>query len=399
MLIDNSAGECEKDGLEVGYIILIVVLVLIFLILLCLLPLYCLFLKDRRKKNEMEKEETDVEMRPSSAYSCSNRVVVQGKADLPIRNSNQFSVSNFNDHIRTMAAHKNDGFIREFRSISVGSASKKIVSQLSENYSKNRYGTITTYDHSRVRLLEMNGDPHSDYINASYINGYVTPNAYIATQGPLKDTVADYWRMVWEQNVSSIVMLTNLMQGGQTKTHQYWPAGTERERFGVVSVRTLSENKFSGFVVRELEVEVEGKTRIVLQYHYTEWPDVGYPVESNFLAFAFFLRYMRQDTKQPLLVHCSAGAGWTGVLTGLDITLDRLTKEDTVDILGCVNSMRQQRSAMVQNEPQYIYLHKLLLDCVNSPNFNRIRANRFRANIGGAVFVNSAAVDEYEKAL
>ena len=138
-------------------------------------------------------------------------------------NTLKIKVSGFNDYIRGMAINKNEGFIKEFRSICVGSDTKKIVSQLSENYHKNRYGTITTYDHSRVRLLKINNDPNSDYINASYINGYVTPNAYIATQGPLDNTVNDFWRMVWEQNVSSVVMLTNLEQGGQKKSVKYWP--------------------------------------------------------------------------------------------------------------------------------------------------------------------------------
>ena len=370
---------CKKDRLSAGIVVLIVVLVLLLLIILCLIPLCCLFFKDR--KDDEEEEEKGVEMRPESAFSCSNHVVVQGKSGAEVQlvgMSNPFAVSGFNNYIRGMASHKNDGFIREFRSICVGTDTKKIVSQLSENYHKNRYGTVTTYDHSRVRLFKINNDPHSDYINASYINGYVTPNAYIATQGPLEHTVHDFWRMVWEQNVNSVAMLSNESHGGQPKCTKYWP--DSEEVYGVVKVKNLSENLFSGFLVRELEIEVEGAKRSILQFHYTDWPDVGYPVEEKFLEFVYYIRYMRQDPKKPLVVHCSAGAGWTGVFIGLDFTLDRLMREDTVDVLGCVNGMRQQRSAMVQNEPQYIYLHKLLLDCVNSSGFNNLRANRFRSS-------------------
>ena len=371
---------CEKDGLSTGIIVLIVVIVILLLLLLCLIPLCCYYMGGKNK-DEDDEDLKDVEMRPESAFSCSNHVVVQGKSNAEVQQvgkSNPFVVNGFNNYIRGMAANKNEGFIREFRSICVGTDSKKIVSQLSENYHKNRYGTVTTYDHSRVRLFKMNNDPHSDYINASYINGYVVPNAYIATQGPLEHTKQDFWRMIWEQNVNSIVMLSNLNHGGQPKCTRYWP-DTELT-YGVVSVKKLSENKFSGFLIREFEIEVEKSKRSVLQFHYTEWPDVGYPIEEKFLNFAYYIRYMRQDPKKPLLVHCSAGAGWTGVFIALDFTLDRLMREETVDVLGCVNGMRQQRSAMVQNEPQYIYLHKLLLDAVNSNDFNNLRANRFKAS-------------------
>jgi len=346
-----------------------------------------------------DKMEYDVELRPQSSYSCSNHVLIKGsKTDQRIMNSNPFKVSAMNEHIRGMTIGLNEGFIREFRSITVGSDSKKVISQMSENFHKNRYSTITTYDHSRVRLLKINNDPYSDYVNASYINGYVSPNAYIATQGPVQQTVDDYWRMVWEQNVSSIVMLTNLIQKGQMKCHKYWPDNVEQ--FGVVKVKKMSENKMAGFVVRELEIEVEEKKRTVFQYHYMDWPDVGYPDETKFLSFMYYIRHLRQDSTTPIVVHCSAGAGWTGVFIGLDITLDRLTREDNIDVLGCVNAMRQQRSAMVQNEPQYIYLHKLLLDAVNNYTFNKLRANRFRQNLDGAIFVNpDAPSDDYEGGL
>ena len=162
-LADNA--ECKKDGLSTGLIVLIVLLVIIFLLIVLLIPLcyYCCI----KKQDEEEEAEKDLEMRPQSAIciSSSNRVMVSGKTDAEtssqIGNSNPFKVSGFNDYIRTMASNKNEGFIREFRSICVGSDTKKIVSQLSENFEKNRYGNITTYDHSQVRLLKINNDRHS----------------------------------------------------------------------------------------------------------------------------------------------------------------------------------------------------------------------------------------------
>ena len=371
--------KCVKKGLSTGYIILIVTLVLLFLLLLILCPLLCYFKKNRFNEDEgKDKARADIEMRPPSAYSYSNRVVVKGvkSAEIGIGNSNPFKLELLNEHIRAMTYDRNEGFIREFRSISIGNDTKKKVSQMAQNSEKNRYNNITTYDHSRVRLFKVNDDPYSDYINASYINGYQIPNAYIASQGPLSNTVNDFWRMIWEQHTTSVVMLTNLSIFGQAKCTKYWPE-TE-ETYGSVKVVKLSENKMRSFTIRELDVSVDKDHRIVYQYHYTDWPDRGYPKEEDFIKFTYYVRHMRTSNTIPQVVHCSAGSGWTGVFIAFDFTLDRMLKEDSIDVLGCVNTLRQQRSAMVQNEPQYIYLHKLLLDCVNDSEFSTIRFNRFK---------------------
>ncbi|EDO30496.1 predicted protein, partial [Nematostella vectensis] len=89
-------------------------------------------------------------------------------------------------------------------------------------------------DHSRVVLNEIENVRGSDYINASHIDGYNKPNAYIATQGPIPTTFDDFWRMVWEQQSASIVMLTNLQERHKLKCHKYWP--DETEEYGDIGV-------------------------------------------------------------------------------------------------------------------------------------------------------------------
>ena len=112
------------------------------------------------------------------------------------------------------------------------------------NKHKNRYANVIAYDHSRVVLQPVDGVPGSDYCNSNYCDGYRKPNAYIATQGPLPETFADFWRMVWEQRSSTIVMLTRLEERSRIKCDQYWPTrGTEA--YGVMRYLKKQQCYFS----------------------------------------------------------------------------------------------------------------------------------------------------------
>ena len=91
------------------------------------------------------------------------------------------------------------------------------------NKPKNRYANVIAYDHSRVVLQPADGIAGSDYINGNYCDGYRKANAYIATQGPLPETFSDFWRMVWENNCSTIIMLAKTFEKGREKCTKYWP--------------------------------------------------------------------------------------------------------------------------------------------------------------------------------
>ena len=82
-----------------------------------------------------------------------------------------------------------------------------------ENIPKNRFNNVKAADHSRVKL---NGGEGTDYINANFLSGLVrgSERCYIATQGPLESTIGDFWRMMWELNVSCVIMLTHEVENG-----------------------------------------------------------------------------------------------------------------------------------------------------------------------------------------
>jgi protein tyrosine phosphatase len=127
------------------------------------------------------------------------------------------AVRDLADHVERLRANAGMRFSQEYESIDPGQQFTWDAASLEENKPKNRYANVIAYDHSRVVLQPLPGIGASggDYINANYADGYRRPAAYIATQGPLPETFADFWRMVWEQRSAVIVMMTRLEERGR----------------------------------------------------------------------------------------------------------------------------------------------------------------------------------------
>ncbi|KAG7469158.1 hypothetical protein MATL_G00126030 [Megalops atlanticus] len=235
--------------------------------------------------------------------------------------------------------------------------------KLPENMEKNRYKDILPYDDTRV-VLEQEED---DYINASHVKmelpsvGIV--NSYVAGQGPLPHTCRHFWQAVWEQRAGVIVMLTTLTERGRPKCHQYWPDPPEVRDYGCLQVCCHSEECNLAYVFRELTLtntEV-GEKRSVTHLEYVAWPDHGVPDDpSNFLDFVSFVRQKRKGT-EPLIVHCSAGIGRTGVLITMETAMELIEKDQPVYPLDIVRRLRDQRAMMVQTGSQYRFVCEAIL--------------------------------------
>ncbi|KAG7239064.1 hypothetical protein INR49_030224, partial [Caranx melampygus] len=304
--------ECYTD--PTGVIAGSVLAVLLFVVLVCLAAFILL------KKPDFIRKKTFI-----------------GGSKQSDKTSKAISVAKFPDHFRQLSVDDNRGFIQEYENLaSVGTEQMRKAAVLPENKARNRFNNVLPYDWCRVKLSTSNPNETSDYINASYMPGYNRQREYIATQGPLPSTVCDFWRMIWEQRVKGIVMVTNCVEGGRTKCERYWPPDSNPCPHGKLLITMKSEQQEPNWTLREFSVKntSTSEERTVKHFHFTAWPDHGVPEGTDVLI------QFRE------LV--SAGVGRTGTIIALDVLLQQFDKKRAVGINGFVHKMRLSRPYMVQ---------------------------------------------------
>ncbi|XP_034144076.1 receptor-type tyrosine-protein phosphatase eta isoform X3 [Esox lucius] len=298
-------------------------------------------------------------------------------------------VEDYEAYYKKQRADSNCGFAEEFEDLKpVGTAQARASAVALENKPKNRYNNVLPYDSSRVKL-SIQGSPFDDYINSNYIPGYNSRKEFIAAQGPLPCTVNEFWRMIWEKNVQTLVMLTRCNEQGRVKCEKYWPS--ETKCFGNITVATTSDIPLEDWTIRDFEIKniKTAETRSVRHFHFTAWPDHGVPETTELLInFRHLVReHMDQYSRHsPTVVHCSAGVGRTGTFIAIDRLIFQIERESMVDVYGIIHDLRMHRPLMVQTEDQYVFLNQCAMDIIRS---------RTGTNVD-LIYQNTAALGIYE---
>ncbi|XP_072283770.1 tyrosine-protein phosphatase non-receptor type 21 [Pyxicephalus adspersus] len=256
------------------------------------------------------------------------------------------------------------------------------IARLPENAERNRFQDVLPYDDTRVELVPTK-ENNTGYINASHIK--VTVGGvewdYIATQGPLQNTCQDFWQMVWEQGVAIIAMVTLEEEGGREKSYRYWPRLGSRHNtvtYGRFKITTRFRTDSGCYATTGLKIKhlLTGQERTVWHLQYTDWPEHGHPEDlKGFLSYLEEIQSVRRHTNStndpntpnpPVLVHCSAGVGRTGVVILSEVMIACLEHNEMLDVPFMLDMLRQQRMLMVQTIAQYTFVYKVLVQFLKS---------------------------------
>ena len=256
---------------------------------------------------------------------------------------------------------------------------------------KNRYKDIFLYENTRVKLNDFNNE--DDYINASYIN---PPNLndnkldvtydlnfnYIATQGPLTQTIGDFWYLVFKMRSPIIVSLTDEVENGVIKCSRFWQTGVYHSGNLSVNVSIAKQEQVNDHLIfRHIKISHNDIIQNVLQVHLLSWPDMGTCLDPHEIIQIVELKYhllnsIKTESQYPCIIHCSAGCGRTGTLCTIDTLINILKQNEmneftTDPIFTIVNNLRQQRISMVQNLRQYYLIYDLAIDYLTEHNPER----------------------------
>ena len=348
--------------------ILVVIVCIVLLFIKKINPLKRLKAKYIDKSDQIATPSAYANTPPSGTTITPNKPRVQ-QDDHPVLESNEYTVVSpqMRKSVNPIDVKHIKSYVQQLTQDCVGEEYNQLTdtvegtyhaADMPRNKNKNRFKNNKAYDHSRVILKQVGADITSTYINANYMSGFQLEKEFIGCQAPLKNTVIDMWRMIWEQNVNTIVMLTRCTEDGRQKSFRYWPE-KGATRYGHFKVEHLSSSNFSFYVERHFVLSENEISRHITQLQYTSWPDHDTPATScEYLEFHTKVEMLKSKRTGPLVVHCSAGLGRTGTFIAIDYLKKQAKTDYIVDVPACVTSLREDRAKMVQTLEQYRYVHE-----------------------------------------
>ncbi|KAF8368746.1 hypothetical protein PRIPAC_86575 [Pristionchus pacificus] len=316
-------------------------------------------------------------------------IAQEAMMEAPMAVDTSIPVSNFANRVQLLK--KDDALLlyEEFESLNRQTFTlmeKKTTTVSEANMRRNRFFDVLTFDHNRVVLHKR--PPEESYINASYIQSNDNSRSeFIAAQGPIgppemipqgrENTVAHFWEMIWQERVDCLVMLTRCIEHLKLKCAQYWPneLGTAID-YGPIQVELVAVTEYASAIQRTFDVTMGEETRNVTQFHFEDWLDAKGPENTqNLLDLVLKIKDHQRGKSSPVLVHCSAGIGRTGVFIALWQLISTIDTNplEPIDVMGRVKRLREQRIKMVQSSEQYCSLYDAVVLYLKSKGLNRNR--------------------------
>ncbi|CAK8684480.1 unnamed protein product [Clavelina lepadiformis] len=378
MTATNWSAVISTNLLNTSVAVLVGIIVIVIVVICLVIIGVCICMKRRRKSSDSTSEE---EAQYVDVLPMEPRTIL------------------LSDFVRSFEKMTPRELMEEYLTLTkVGDEKSRKIADKSCNKNKNRFSDKLPYDETRVQLHPLLGVTGSNYINASHIYGLSRNREYIASQTPLSQTINDFWRMIWEQEVTLIVMLGPPVDKGEMVSEQHWPEQNVPMNMDFLTLQLTTEKVQNSFARRQFKLEKSGKERIIVQFHYhfslsDDFDETEIPVLMDFIALVR-LEVKRKSGNGPLVVHCRNGCGETGTFIALDQISQHIQNKSLSSVLEIVRQLRQDRTCMVESYKQYLLLYKSVKHVSDNPYDIVVNDNRDE-NEGQAVYQNEP-ISEYD---
>ncbi|KAK3768343.1 hypothetical protein RRG08_031133 [Elysia crispata] len=234
------------------------------------------------------------------------------------------------------------------------------------NQEKNRVGSILPVNMKRVLLPARPGVDGSDYINATFLQGYKKSSEFIVTQHPTEDTMEDFWRMVWDKNSPVIVVLSDF---DDLEYKEFWPPKGSSIEVDSGNFRLVMKDEPSSEDLQEKGISILEFILDSIQYDYTlmtriiclkNWPASCLELHTVFDPIMLAQSYINSLECGPIVVMDRFGGVEAGTFCALWTLRGQMLSEKCCDFYEVCKLYHYKRPGIVGTQEDYMFLQKAM---------------------------------------
>ncbi|XP_060576316.1 receptor-type tyrosine-protein phosphatase epsilon-like [Ruditapes philippinarum] len=232
--------------------------------------------------------------------------------------------------------------------------------------SKNRPGADIPGNRFRVFLNLNREHEDSDYINAVYINSFVKKEFFIVAQTPLPGATEDFICLIYQEDCTCVVSMMDQKDSYQ-KIGKYLPDGDKILKIGNFKVSCSVLETKHHYTLKKMKICYEGRyergVKIVYHFQYTQWL-AEMEIPDNNVDFVQFVKDVHQyacelgDERSHVLAHCLKANERSGLFCTVLIILEKLDKENQVNISNTIRHLRTRRRSAITSMEQLQFCYQ-----------------------------------------